>query len=185
MAIPVPAGFAAGQEVYFWRHETLTAPDGSSQAIWMLTDKGVVGADGMAHTTSPPYPGFSEGGQYLCSQYDSPDTANVQFRPSVLGPETTRTVVTYLRMGLVIQGIIAPRSSAIPYVEEAVFRVWNYFNESDIPTEDLVTLQLEEGLRDYEVEVTLDEPDEGQPIINSISVDSTAVRRSFTSLVSV
>ncbi len=173
VAIPVPAGFSAGQEVYFWRYETLTAPDGSTQAIWMLTDKGVVGADGMARTTSPPYPGFSAGGQYLCSRYDSPDTANIQFRTSLPSPGTIRSVVTYLRLGLVVQGIIPP-VFAIPYVAEAVFHIWNYPDESDIPTEDLVTLHLEEGLRDYEVDVTLDEPDEGQPIINSISVDSTS-----------
>src|SRR5262249_36091268 len=64
LMVPVGANFRAGDTVYFFQKQTITRTDGSTQDIWLLIDTGAVGNDGMARTTSPPYPGFSAGGQY-------------------------------------------------------------------------------------------------------------------------
>src|SRR5678815_926196 len=58
VAVPVPSGTPPGTEVYFFRHATLPAPNGQTQSLWLLVEFGVVGTDGMARTSSPPYPGL-------------------------------------------------------------------------------------------------------------------------------
>jgi hypothetical protein len=71
--VPVGPGFSAGDTVYFFKKEALTLADGSTQDIWLLLETGEVGSDGLARTTSPPYPGFSAGGQYRLAKADTPD----------------------------------------------------------------------------------------------------------------
>ena len=70
LAVPVN-GIAAGETVYFFQEKVLAGPDGVQQPWWILIDSGVVGEDGVARTTSPPYPGFSEGGKHLCAHLDA------------------------------------------------------------------------------------------------------------------
>ena len=72
LAVPVPSSFASGTTAYFLRHDILMGPDGNPHPVWIVMDKGTVSADGFARTASPPYPGFSAGGQYLCALHDSP-----------------------------------------------------------------------------------------------------------------
>src|SRR5262249_25501724 len=59
--------------VYFFKKETVTHLDGSTQDIWLLLETGKVGGDGFARTTSPPYPGFTAGGQYRLAKMDEPE----------------------------------------------------------------------------------------------------------------
>ncbi len=77
LAIPV-SGVNPGEVVHFFQKKLLTEADGTQKEWWILVDSGIVGDDGMARTTSPPYPGFSRGGQYVCAQSDAPEF-NVRF----------------------------------------------------------------------------------------------------------
>ena len=72
IAAPVPASIPAGELVYFFEQLTLLDTAGTPHEVWMLKDSGIVGTDGIARTTSPPYPGFSEQGRVLVAQFDFP-----------------------------------------------------------------------------------------------------------------
>lgn len=61
LSFPVPAGTPAGETIYLYRPEVLPDGEGGTIPTWIQTDVAVVGADGMAHTTSPPYPGLTRG----------------------------------------------------------------------------------------------------------------------------
>ena len=65
LAIPVAPGTPVGTEVMFLRSGQIVGDDGNVQNIWWQRETGVVGADGFAHTQSPPEPGASSSGYYL------------------------------------------------------------------------------------------------------------------------
>ncbi len=46
--VPAGPGFSAGDTVYFFKKETITLPDGSTQDTWLLIESGKVGDDGRA-----------------------------------------------------------------------------------------------------------------------------------------
>ncbi len=74
VAVPVPASFGVGETVYFFQKQTITLEDGSTSDIWLVMETGVVGADGIARTTSPPYPGFSAGAIPNCKSRSAEST---------------------------------------------------------------------------------------------------------------
>lgn len=78
VAVPVdPAELSAGDDVYFFERMSLAYADGMLRDWWIMIEVGQVDENGIARTTSPPYPGFSRHGQYLCARMDDPDLAVV------------------------------------------------------------------------------------------------------------
>ena len=71
LAVPVAPGIAPGTPVLFYRADQV--PDGSGNIVpaWMEVEDGVVGTDGFARTTSPPYDGIREGGTYIAATLDT------------------------------------------------------------------------------------------------------------------
>ncbi|MFN9747507.1 MAG: putative Ig domain-containing protein, partial [Betaproteobacteria bacterium] len=69
-AMPIQLALPAGgyepsqYEMLVFRRGPATLADGSTRDIWWLVDNGVIGADGIARTASPPYPGVYQGGDY-------------------------------------------------------------------------------------------------------------------------
>ncbi|MEO7623423.1 MAG: hypothetical protein ABIS30_10200, partial [Gallionella sp.] len=63
------AGVAAGDEIYFLQRGKIVGADGLAHDTWWIMDNGFVGADAngnlVARTASPPYPGFTTGGDIL------------------------------------------------------------------------------------------------------------------------
>ncbi|MBE9097505.1 dockerin type I domain-containing protein [Tychonema sp. LEGE 07203] len=64
LAIPAPVGVPVGTEVLFMRKGSLPAGADSWNDSWLIQESGVVGADGMIRTTSPPFPGVTQSGTY-------------------------------------------------------------------------------------------------------------------------
>jgi YD repeat-containing protein len=64
LAIPVDPSVAAGTKVYFMRKGDLPTPQGGTKSYWIESEVGVVGDDGFARTSSPPYNGVVDGGDY-------------------------------------------------------------------------------------------------------------------------
>ena len=64
LAIPAPADLAPGTEVFFLRQGELPDANGNWKSIWFAEESGVVTADGMIRTSSPPWPGVAQGGTY-------------------------------------------------------------------------------------------------------------------------
>ena len=73
LAVPVGTEFQEGDTVYFMQRQELTDLDGSQREFWLIVETGIVGSDGFARTTSPPYPGFSAGGRYIAAKSDQPE----------------------------------------------------------------------------------------------------------------
>jgi YD repeat-containing protein len=63
--LTVPTSLAAGSKVYFFQQAEIPIGAGQVQNSWLLVDDGVVGSDGMARTSSPPYPGITSTGKYI------------------------------------------------------------------------------------------------------------------------
>jgi VCBS repeat-containing protein len=78
LAIPLTSsaisGLGAGTQVQFWRKGTITDVDGSVHDTWWLVDNGVIGSDGVAHTSSEPFGGVSDGQTYIITE--SPQVSN-------------------------------------------------------------------------------------------------------------
>lgn len=64
LALPAPEGLTPGTEVFFVRKEELPDTTGAMKPIWMMEESGVVGADGMIRTASPPWKGAYRSGEY-------------------------------------------------------------------------------------------------------------------------
>ncbi|MEO1429922.1 MAG: hypothetical protein AAFS12_14355 [Cyanobacteria bacterium J06632_19] len=77
IAIPAPNGIEVGQEVFFLRQGELPTEDGSLKSYWFIDESGIVGADGMIRTSSPPWPGVQQSGTYTIAvpkfTYPDPD----------------------------------------------------------------------------------------------------------------
>ncbi|TAK53398.1 MAG: hypothetical protein EPO25_10765, partial [Gammaproteobacteria bacterium] len=71
IAVPVGPEFAPGETVYFFV-EVESELSGTLQKYWAAIDAGVVGEDGYARTTSPPWPGLSQNGNILMARANQP-----------------------------------------------------------------------------------------------------------------
>jgi YD repeat-containing protein len=70
LAMPVN-GAPAGATALFFRADTYTDENGNKQPIWVEVEDGVVGADGVARTSSPPFKGLDTVGEYIVTWLDS------------------------------------------------------------------------------------------------------------------
>ena len=71
-AAPV-AGAAPGDEVVFFvERDVSVETNGEFGKMWFVVDSGVVGADGVARTASPPFPGLSERSNILVAKANKP-----------------------------------------------------------------------------------------------------------------
>ncbi|MEA5471931.1 putative Ig domain-containing protein [Spirulina sp. 06S082] len=65
VAIPASEGqFDPGTEVFFLRKVELPDENGVLSPIWMLEDSGTIGEDGTIRTSSPPWQGVKQTGEY-------------------------------------------------------------------------------------------------------------------------
>ncbi|MEI7465873.1 MAG: Ig-like domain-containing protein, partial [Burkholderiales bacterium] len=71
IAVNVPAA-VAGETVYFLREFQTDLIDGVMRTYWVPVDTGIVGADGVARSTSPPWPGLTTGGNIMCARGNTP-----------------------------------------------------------------------------------------------------------------
>lgn len=71
IAVPVDESYEAGDQVYFFM-EIESDITGTPQKYWAAMDTGVVGDDGYARTTSPPWPGLSRNGNILMARANQP-----------------------------------------------------------------------------------------------------------------
>ena len=73
VAAPVdPAVALPGEEVYFFRHARLPVENGELRDFWVVMDSGIVSEDGIARTSSPPFPGLSSRGDMLIAKAAQP-----------------------------------------------------------------------------------------------------------------
>ena len=160
--------------MYFLQHKVFTAPDGSQQPVWIYMDTGLVGSDGVARTSSPPYPGFSQRGQVLCARYDEIESpVNISVNTAGYVDQESATVAVAASYGVgVMLGSSFPPAVLIPYATMVALQIWNYRVLAAPPLEEVVNLELQEGVRDYTVEVAFPQPAGAEPVINSITLDA-------------
>lgn len=65
LAVRMPAGVGPGTSVYIYMASTLPNESGVEVPVWLQVDVGIVGTDGFARTTSPPFPGLLQTGLYV------------------------------------------------------------------------------------------------------------------------
>ncbi|MCA9184291.1 MAG: Ig-like domain-containing protein, partial [Planctomycetales bacterium] len=72
VAVPVDDSFQAGDEVFFFQKIQFPNELGELIDYWAVVDSGKVGDDGMARSTSPPFPGLSQRGNVLIAKAAQP-----------------------------------------------------------------------------------------------------------------
>ena len=161
LAVPVPSSFASGTTAYFLRHDILMGPDGNPHPVWIVMDKGTVSADGFARTASPPYPGFSAGGQYLCALHDSP-AGLVDLVMSIAGyrPPSSgfRSFAFAIGLGVAVE---LEGRLPLPNAMQIAMGIWGYSGDhwGSIPlATQVVTVNLYDGTREQSVVITSDPP---------------------------
>ena len=69
--IELPTTLGAGTEVWFYRRYDFPNPDGTVSSGWLQVESGIVGADGVARTASPPHDGITQAGDYVAYSMNS------------------------------------------------------------------------------------------------------------------
>ncbi|MBE9123764.1 DNA/RNA non-specific endonuclease [Tychonema sp. LEGE 07199] len=64
LAIPAPAGLSPGTEILFMRKGSLPDANNIENPTWLIQESGVVDANGIIRTNSPPFPGVLASGEY-------------------------------------------------------------------------------------------------------------------------
>ncbi|MEI9924472.1 MAG: VCBS domain-containing protein [Bradyrhizobium sp.] len=90
LAIKVDPSIAPGTKVYFFQAGDYLNSDGTTRPIWWQVENGIVGADGYAHTNSPPYNGVTGQSLYMVA-YGSSTLGTVQLTQA-LASQTAFTV---------------------------------------------------------------------------------------------
>ena len=182
LAVPVDPSIPTGEEVYFFRREFLMDPDGVVQDLWILMDSGVVGEDSTARTTSPPYPGFSEGGEYLCARADFPERS-VELELGVIVAATASSLIppvavsSYAQLGDGKNNVKLLDNFgkfSFSYVPVITVDIWVYPADKNplnwTPVVQRTTIHVPEGVQFVEGTVTAIVPILDEPVINEIGV---------------
>jgi hypothetical protein len=163
LAVPVATGTPAGQRVYFLRQTHVVDPSGVGQDLWLVMETGIVGTDGIARTASPPYPGITVGGQWICAGAGTPETVTLAVEPPIFNSgagvgvviyDTTRGYGTFFSS---FGSFIVPgASSSIP------FEVWSYRDQNaldDTPyAVEHIDVTMPPGQTEVEVPVSIQSP---------------------------
>ena len=82
----LPEELAEGTGVFFWKKGKILDQHGIEHDTWWLVDNGVIGADGMARTSSPPYTDVSgSGGVFTVTTSDyNEDTGELKVSGAVV-----------------------------------------------------------------------------------------------------
>ena len=75
LAIPVDVSIPVGKQLFLFRAGTVPDENGNLTPIWYQDEVAVVGADHVARTSSPPYPGVRPAGVYFLA--DPPEAISV------------------------------------------------------------------------------------------------------------
>jgi YD repeat-containing protein len=164
LAAPVDESLLPGDEVYFFTDMILNDPDGNPVHKWMVMDSGVVDDDGIARTSSPPFPGLSERGNILIAKAAQPlRTVSLEMinmalfnQLAILGMAAVIAPVSPMG-ALVFIGVASPLAIFPIAYRATELKVWQYY--ADKPIEDVVI--IEEGNIDHRLQVRVSDPPSG------------------------
>ncbi len=177
LAVPLGPEFQAGDTVYFFQKQSVTDQDGVAHDIWLLIDTGNVGSDGIGRTASPPYPGFSAGGQYLAAKADEPNKL-VQIGTGA-PPHVGYSIGVDWNLGIGI-GIGFGLMPFFPTLSISITVLTYSRHPNEIPVaQQVVSIQNPTPGTVYNAEVTLPEidPDDLKPIIHNVELVSLSPAR--------
>ena len=91
---------AVGSHVFFWQKGTIMDASGVMHDTWWLMDDGVIGSDGLAHTSSQPYVGMTAGGSFIVTSAPQVDnqTGAVKMRSTVVNMDAIWQALTFMAM---------------------------------------------------------------------------------------
>ena len=111
LAIPITGStLAPGSDLVFFRYSTVLDQNGVTLPVWMQEETGVFGADGVARTTSPPFPGVLESGTWMIATAPVGSLARVDGKLNTFFPDqgSTYTVVAPMAGASIAQEIHSP-----------------------------------------------------------------------------
>ena len=124
-AVPVdPAVAQSGDEVFFFREFQLPDENGDLQPYWVAVDSGVVDADGIARTGSPPFPGLSGRGNVLIARSNVGTMSIVRMEMEM---PSEGAILIAMSTSISTMGIAL---MPLPLVAEIGFGLWDLFEIS-------------------------------------------------------
>ncbi|HND53454.1 MAG TPA: Ig-like domain-containing protein, partial [Pirellulaceae bacterium] len=149
LAIPVDASIAPGTEVYFFQAGDYLHDDGAVSPIWWQVESGVVGADGVARTSSPPYPGVNGKSLYMVG-YPDAHVVRVQVAQQMIANAlfsialTSLTGITVGAMAISsVAGIAA--TLAVPSAPHPTPFALQVIPAAGLPTTTITNFQVDPG----------------------------------------
>ena len=174
IAVPVDASIPVGEEIYFFVEVESSLAGGVPTRYWAAVDSGVVGADGYARSTSPPWPGLSNNGNVLIARAAQPirlitiDLSNF-FNPALVLMGSTSLIGLMAYLATVTFPIA---------LQAATFHLWTTWAGKPL---DMV-IPIDAGTGDLRIRVTVPTPPlgaasvptiSGQPVFNPASSQIT------------
>jgi hypothetical protein len=111
LAIPISGStLAPGSELVFFRYSTVLDETGATLQVWMQEETGIFGADGIARTTSPPFPGVLKSGTWTVAAAPQGSLARVDGKLNTFFPDegSSFTVVAPMAGAPIAQEIHSP-----------------------------------------------------------------------------
>ncbi|MDH5639643.1 MAG: putative Ig domain-containing protein, partial [Nitrospira sp.] len=111
LAIPITGStLTPGADLVFFRASTLTDETGAPFGVWMQEETGIFGADGVARTASPPFPGVLKSGTWMIATAPAGSLARVDGKLNTFFPDqgSSFTVVAPMSGAPIAQEIHSP-----------------------------------------------------------------------------
>ncbi|MDH5669840.1 MAG: Ig-like domain-containing protein, partial [Nitrospira sp.] len=117
LAIPITGSTVTpGADLVFFRASTLTDETGAPFGVWMQEETGILGADGVARTASPPFPGVLKSGTWMIATAPAGSLARVDGKLNTFFPDqgSSFTVVARTDGAPIAQEIHSPFDLWLP-----------------------------------------------------------------------
>jgi YD repeat-containing protein len=151
IAVPMTgSGWQAGDKVFFFVKDSQPiGPNGEYQDVWAVVDSGTIGSDGMARSSSPPFPGLSTRGSVLVARAAQPLgilRIDLGYQFALAGAFLPLLGLSCIVPGAGLLGLAAYASLAVlPTLYQIVdIKTWRQWANKDISQFDL-TANVEPG----------------------------------------
>ncbi len=157
--LAIPTDLPAGTKVSFYRISDFVTPDGLVKG-YQEVETGLVGADGFARTTSPPFDGLKAEGEYVMAKIDESLTREVGFTTDIQAKSATDAVQSSAFItgqggvgGAFIGALNAGRNAVLNLPRNVSQLVTTVFNADNLAFVRDTVVELVEGIGEFVVSV--------------------------------
>jgi hypothetical protein len=129
LAIPITGStLAPNSDIVFFRYTTLPNMTGGTFGVWMQEETGIFGADGVARTASPPFPGVLKSGTWMIAGAPAGSVARVDGEINTFFPNQGShfTVVAQTAGAPIARDVNSPVQFYLPIIGPITINTFEY-----------------------------------------------------------